>query len=196
MVRNKLREISRLLKLSEVTEIARRYFVMNAFDGCMTTLGLIAGLFIKGVLDPSVIIIGGIGTTIAMGMSGGFGAYMTEQAEQHKKLQEIEAAMMTDLNNTELSRAEKVGSYFVSAVDAFSPVLPSLMMLLPFVLVQAGLLIMAQAYIVSFSIVIGTLFILGVYLSRISGQPILNNSIKMLIAGALTAVIIIFLGAA
>jgi predicted membrane protein (TIGR00267 family) len=194
MAREWLKETRKLLRLSEVSAIARRYFVLNAFDGCMTTLGLIAGLFIKGIVDPAIILIGGLGTAVAMGLSGGFGAYMTEQAEQAKKIKDIEAAMLANLDNTERTRAEKVGSIFVSVVDALSPMIPSFLMLSPFVAVRFGVLPIFSAYLFSFSTVIITLFLLGAYLSTISEQNLLSNSLKMLLAGGLTAIIILFIG--
>jgi len=57
-------------KISGVSSITRRYFVMNAFDGALTMLGVVIGAYIAG--------------SIAMGASGMSGAYMAEKAEREK----------------------------------------------------------------------------------------------------------------
>ena len=69
-------------EISDVGPITRRYFVMNAFDGALTMLGVIFGAYVSGVLKPMIIISAGIAGSIAMGVSGMSGAYMTEKAER------------------------------------------------------------------------------------------------------------------
>ena len=49
---NLRRKFKRYSEITQVDEIARRYFVMNAFDGCLTILGIIVGAYVAGVLMP------------------------------------------------------------------------------------------------------------------------------------------------
>ena len=64
---------------------AKCYFVLNSFDGILTALGIISGNFLAGVTDPRILIVAGLGASIVMGVSGGFGAYLTENALKNKK---------------------------------------------------------------------------------------------------------------
>lgn len=85
--------------MSNLGPIARRYFVMNAFDGVLTALGLIIGTFILFLRDPSGatqadIVIPGLATTLAIGISGIMGAFLAETAERKKASLELKRAMV------------------------------------------------------------------------------------------------------
>ena len=69
-------------KLSEVGGIARRAFANNSFDGVLTMIGVVMGSFFVGVQDASVVLVTGLSTALAIGVSGGWGAYLTESAER------------------------------------------------------------------------------------------------------------------
>ena len=73
------REYNRLVNIGE---IARRYFAMNAFDGVLTIIGVLMGNFTARVADPQIVISTGLATCVAMGISGLWGAYLTEAAER------------------------------------------------------------------------------------------------------------------
>ncbi|MCJ7717221.1 MAG: hypothetical protein MUO54_11980, partial [Anaerolineales bacterium] len=75
-----LKEIQSYNQIAGIAEIARRYFAMNAFDGVLTTIGVLVGNYLAGVRDLSIPIRIGIATSIAMGISGLWGAYLTETA--------------------------------------------------------------------------------------------------------------------
>ncbi|MHA1109728.1 MAG: VIT1/CCC1 transporter family protein [Promethearchaeota archaeon] len=87
------------IQITELGQIIRRYFVMNAFDGVLTSLGLIISnfaLFIAGTagnVTSQSILITGYATTIAIGISGLTGAYLTETAELRRSNLEIKEAM-------------------------------------------------------------------------------------------------------
>lgn len=70
-----LEEIQTYNQIVGIAEIARRYFAMNAFDGVLTTIGVLAGNYLAGVRDLSIPIRIGIATSISMGISGLWGAY-------------------------------------------------------------------------------------------------------------------------
>jgi len=76
------RKVRVYLKVTKATGIARRYFVMNGFDGAMTTFGIVLVSWIAGVSKPQILILAGTGACLAMGLSGFFGAYMAEKAER------------------------------------------------------------------------------------------------------------------
>ena len=85
------------LRITEMGEIIRRYFVMNAFDGVLTSLGIIISnfaLYFTGEGQSSqFILITGYATTIAIGISGLAGAFLAETAELRRSNLEIKEAM-------------------------------------------------------------------------------------------------------
>jgi len=67
MTEKTLERWKRYHKISEAGDITRRYFVMNAFDGALTMLGVVIGAYVAGILEPIIIITAGIAGSIAMG---------------------------------------------------------------------------------------------------------------------------------
>ncbi|MGQ9538834.1 MAG: hypothetical protein ACUVTE_04530 [Candidatus Bathycorpusculaceae bacterium] len=65
-----LRKVRVYLHITKASDIARRYFVMNGFDGAMTIFGIVLGSWIAGVSKPEVILLAGLGACLAMGVSG------------------------------------------------------------------------------------------------------------------------------
>ena len=94
--------IKKYAEITEVGEIARRYFVMNAFDGSLTTLGIIIGFFLADIGETATgaetVIVTTLATALAMGISGIWGAYLAERAERIRELKKLERHMMTDLS--------------------------------------------------------------------------------------------------
>ena len=77
-------------EIADVSAIARRYFAMNAFDGVVTIIGVLAGAMVAGVTQPDVVVVTGLTTAMAMGISGFTGAFLTEAAERERTLQRLE----------------------------------------------------------------------------------------------------------
>jgi len=126
-----LAEIKSYNQIVGITEIARRYFVMNAFDGILTTIGVLAGNYLAGVRDLSIPIQIGIATSIAMGISGLWGAYLTETAERKRELSELEKVSLIDQSDTSIGRASRFAVIIVSIVDGLAPALAALIVLTP-----------------------------------------------------------------
>ncbi len=175
--------------------IARRYFVKNGFDGSMTMLGIIVGSWVVGVELPEIIVTAGLGACLAMGISGLFGAYMTERAERERDLKTLEAAMMTDLHGSVLNDASSFVSFYAAVVDGGSPILTAIVSLLPFIFALRSLIGIGDAYMLSFILTLVTLFVLGMYLGKIAKENVLRYGVQTLVAGIITVVIALLLGA-
>jgi len=87
-------------EMTDLGEIARRYFVMNFFDGVLTVLGLVIGSFILFIdknpdNNPTSlqVIIPALATAIAIGISGISGGYLSERAERKRNIIEMHKAM-------------------------------------------------------------------------------------------------------
>jgi len=188
-----LDEIGAYLRVTRARMILRRYFAMNAFDGAMTSLGVVIGAYITGIANPravvGVIVVGGI----AMAVSGFSGTYMTESAERNKALNELEDAMLVDLRDTIHGDASRFVSLFAALVDGSAPFLASLPSVLPFALALLGLLPIQAAFIASIGASLVILFLLGAFLGRISRSNIIYSGIKMVVAGIAVALLALLL---
>ncbi len=194
-VRTLFRKIRSYLRITQMTPIARRYFIKNGFDGSMTLLGIIIGSWIVEVDQPEIIVTAGLGACLAMGVSGLFGAYMTERAERKRRLKTLEAAMLTDLTKSIQSDASDFVSVYAALIDGASPVLTALISLIPFILTLTGAFVISDAYIASLVLTLVTLFSLGLYLGKIAKENILFYGIQTVAAGLLIVAIVFLLGA-
>jgi len=181
-------EIRTYFEVTGATKILRRYFTMNAFDGAMTSLGVVIGAYLSQIHEPRSIIGVIITSGIAMMVSGFSGTYMAESAERSRSLNELEDAMLINLDDTMYGRASRFVSLFAAIVDGSAPFLAAVPSLVPFLLVP-GLLAIEAGFLVSVVASLATLFTLGVYLGKISGENILMNGVKMVVAGIAVALI-------
>ena len=178
-----------------MSPIARRYFIKNGFDGSMTVLGIIIGSWIVEVTKPEIIVTAGLGACLAMGVSGLFGAYMTERAERKSHLKTVEAAMLVDLSDSIISDASDFVSLYAAFIDGASPMLTAAISLIPFILTLRGAFVIWDAYIASLILTLATLFSLGLYLGKIAKENILLYGIQTVAAGLLIVAIVLLLGA-
>ncbi len=197
---DKLERWDMYCEISDVGSISRRYFVMNAFDGALTMLGVVIGASMAPeAVDPLFIILAGLSGAFAMCISGISGAYMTESAERERELKSLERALLCKLDDTVHKEASKFATILTSLVDGFSPALAALIVISPFFLVNAGYMTMDMAFPVSISLTMLVLLILGLYLAKISDQSLAKYGLRMLIVGLVTAlmcaVVAIALGA-
>lgn len=192
--RRRLRTFKNHLSISRAQDISERYFVINAFDGAMVMLGAIIGAYVAGSLDPRILVSVGLGASLAMGISGFSGAYLTEKAMMKKKIKELEEAMFADLEGTVIEDASKVAVMWIAFVDGISPALAAVVSLSPFILALLGLLPVSIAVIASVALIVAILFVLGAYLGRISEGNVLIFGAHTALAGIVTALLGIVLG--
>jgi predicted membrane protein (TIGR00267 family) len=178
---NDVREYGRI---AGIAEIARRYFAMNAFDGVLTIIGVLMGNYMAGVRSAGIVIHTGIATSIAMGVSGLWGAYLTEAAERERELAELERISLTDLGQTKIGRASRMAVVVVALVDGLSPFVASLIVLTPlFIASLIGNVLVS--YALSMAVALIGLFGLGMFLGRISGRSLVGYGLRTLVAGLL-----------
>jgi predicted membrane protein (TIGR00267 family) len=188
-------EIGTYLRVTRAQMILRRYFAMNAFDGSMTSLGVVIGAYITNIVDPMAVIGVILVSGIAMAVSGFSGTYMTESAERSRSLNELENAMLTNLDNTIYGEASRFVAIIAALVDGLAPFLASLPAVIPFYLSYIGLLPNGLAFTTSIGASLLTLFLLGVFLGRVSDRNVLYSGVKMVIAGVAVALLALLLNA-
>ena len=191
-IRDKLDDIGTYLRVTGAKKIIRRYFAMNAFDGAMTSLGVVMGSWLSGITNSSSVISVILTSAVAMMVSGFSGTYMTESAERNHSLNELEDAMLVDLDDTIYGKAGRFVSVFAALVDGSAPFLASIPAVIPFLLPSLAIQTM---FIASSVASLMTLFALGVYLGTISGENILYSGAKMVISGIAVALIALLLNA-
>ncbi|MHA2226561.1 MAG: VIT1/CCC1 transporter family protein [Candidatus Hodarchaeales archaeon] len=175
-------------------EIARRYFVMNGFDGVLTVFGIVLGAFLVGYQAPKEIIVPGIGASFAIGISGFWIAFLTEQAEQELEKKKLESSIFTDLDDTLVAKAARIVSFINSFVDGLSPFLFGFLVLSPFFFVQFGFIEIQIGYMTSFILTFILLFVLGLFLGRIGGQNWLIFGLKTSMAGIFLGLLMVITG--
>ena len=175
-------------RIAGFSKIARRALANNAFDGVLTMIGVLMGNYLGGVRSAGTVIRIGIATSISIGVSGLWGAYLAESAERGRELAELERMSLTDLGETKIGRASRVAVIVVSLVDGLSPFVSSLIVLIPlFIAPLIGNILLSYAL----SLVVGliSLFGLGMFLGHISGRSLVGYGLRTVIAGVVAIVI-------
>ncbi len=205
-------------KMSDLGIIARRKFFNNAFDGALTCAGIVSGIFIIFLTQPLTfevqdVLITGFATALAIGISGLWGAFLSEEAERKKKVvdmkkdmaeveEEAEMIELIHIKNqykkgnqkkpkTILEKAEKFATIVASLVDGGAPVLGSSLPLIPFFF---GVSLSLFHFIFSYVILGGLLVYLGIFLGQISGGGRLRYALHLITAGVVTLLVSILLG--
>lgn len=192
LLANFLRKVRVYLHITKASGIARRYFVMNGFDGAMTIFGIVLGSWIASVSKPEVILLAGLGACLAMGASGFFGAFMAEKAERERHLKDMEKVANGQVDPIQYEAARFV-TFYVALIDGLSPALTAVVSLIPFILTLLNFISMTHAYAVSLALSLAILFLLGIYLGKVAKENGWLYGMAMLTVGAFTAVIILLI---
>ncbi len=175
-------------RIAGFLKIARRALANNAFDGVLTMIGVLMGNYLGQVRSASTVIQIGIATSISIGVSGLWGAYLAESAERGRELAELERISLTDLGETKIGRASRVAVVVVSLVDGLSPLISSLIVLIPMFLAPwiGDILI---SYVLCLVTGLVCLFGLGMFLGHISGRRLVGYGLRTVVAGVVAIVI-------
>ncbi|MDF0593908.1 VIT1/CCC1 transporter family protein [Methanotrichaceae archaeon M04Ac] len=176
------------LRVSEAFRIARRLFVMNAFDGILTIMGVVIGAHYSGLSDPEIVVKAGVGGSIALGISGMSSAYLAERAERRRDLKKLESAMLADLKKSQFARASQFATVVVALVNGISPAIGAIILVLPYLLVPA--IDMEEAFRLSLGLGLACLFFLGLFLAKISQERMIASGLKMILVGLLTIAVV------
>ena len=189
-----INRIKLYIKVTHIGDIARRYFVKNGMDGSMTVLGIILGSWAAKVEDPYVIVMAGFGACLAMGVSGLFGAYITEKAERKRIIKDLEESILSDLDGSLQQNASEFVPALAALVDGLSPSLTATVSLIPFIMSMIGLLSIWDSYVISMVLTFATLFALGLFLGRVARERMWLYGLQMVAAGAVITLIVYVIG--
>lgn len=192
-LKESLRELKYLFELTRSASIARRYFVIGAFDGALTILGVIIGAYVaESRVDPELarqLIIGaGMAGGIALAVSSAVGAYEAERVEHILCHQNLEQAMLSIVDGAR--RDAMTVSIMVSAiVHGVAPLIAAIVPLIPFFFMP-----LHDAVIAGIVITMVFLFGLGGFLGSLIKETFIYTGLRFVIAGLATAIILILIG--
>lgn len=190
-----LHRLTLLFRVSRAYGIARRYFVVNGFDGALAMLGIVTGFYVSGETDPVVIKTTCIGAAIALAMSGISSAYVSETAERRRELRALEEAMIADLEDSVYGQARQLVPAVIALVNGFAPLVISLLIILPFWLSTLIPTFPFPPLQSSIAVAMAVIFLLGVFLGKISETFWLLAGIQtLMIALATCGIIYLFTG--
>ncbi len=180
-----------MLHILRAQNIARRYFITNGFDGALTILGMVTGFYISGMTDVSIAISACLGATIALFMSGLSSAYLSEKAEREKELLELEQALIRDLKTSDYGQASRYLPIMIALVNGFSPLILCLLILSPLFLAEHINFLFLSPFINSILIALICIFLLGVFLGKISHTFWFWSGLRTLLIALFTIIIIL-----
>ncbi|MDH5357499.1 MAG: hypothetical protein OEY48_01045 [Gammaproteobacteria bacterium] len=192
---NAFEQLRFLLRITRTHGIVRRYFVVNGFDGALTMLGLIIGFVISASANLTVVINACLGAAIALAVSGVSSAYVSEQAELRRALNDLEDAMMTDLKESAHGDAARWVPLLIALVNGIAPLIISLLIISPLWLSKLGIVFFVSPLFIAVIIAFILIFLLGVFLGRVSGVSWLYSGVKALLVALVTmSLIFLFAG--
>jgi len=178
-------------EIAGVGEIMRRYFVINAFDGSLTALGVLAGCYVAVVDKAATVISLILSTAVSIGVAGFYGSYQVERAERDRALRDIEESTLTSLQDTTLYSASRYATVIVALVDGLSPLIASLLIMIPFFFVPPAS--MHEAFYAAGGIAFVELFLLGVFLGKVSRERLWYAGLKLVLAGVVALAVSLLL---
>lgn len=179
-----------LLHITRTHGIARRYFVVNGFDGALTMLGLIIGFLVSDSTNLTVMINACLGAAIALGMSGMSSAYISEAAERRRALGKLEEAMASDLQDSAHGEAARLVPLFIALVNGLAPLSISLLIIAPLWVANAGIALSLPPLYFAVVIALLLVFLLGVFLGRTADTPWLRSGTQTVLVAVVTAALI------
>lgn len=185
-VRRNLYTIRFYLRITRASEVARRYAVSNTFDITLTLLGAVLFSYVAGAGERPEILLGlGIGAAVGSGLSGMVSTLITEWAERSRRVAELEHVLLTKLRKTAIERAEKFAAVYSAVLSGFCPFAAALLITIPFILTIYGIVPSTYAIVISISIALAMLYVVGALLGKYTGRRPLTYGLYTLLAGLL-----------
>jgi predicted membrane protein (TIGR00267 family) len=188
------RQLAVMLRIARAQGIARRYFIVNGFDGALTMLGLISGFYGSNTVDQIVINNACLGAAIALAVSGVSSAWMSEAAEKKRELRELEAAMVADLGESVHAQAARFLPLVIGLINGLAPLLISLVIILSMQSAYLPFDVPVSPLEAALMTALVLIFLLGVFLGQIGGIFWLWAGLRTLLIAIVTIALIAMLG--
>ena len=186
--RRRIREYD---EITNVGPIIRRYFVIGAFDGALTVLGIIIGASAVGATEAhkALILSASIGAAVALAVSSAVGAYEAERVEKKLDIRTIERALLARLSE-EHKEAFRFAAIVSALAHGVAPLFAALLPIIPFLFLDVR-----SATIGAILVTLAILFVIGSYLGHLVRERAIVTGLRFVAAGLGTAVILWLMGA-
>ncbi len=167
----------------------RKFFINTLFDSTFTLLGVVSGLAFVGNPDLRTIIVTLITSSIALGISSGVSVYEAECMEGERIVDNLEEAMLHNLENTMHTENVKERALFTGIVIFFTPLAACVIAITPFLMTRAGWVSINYAAYSSIALALVTLASVGTYMGRdMRGNPYFRG-LRMALFGLLAFIV-------
>lgn len=180
-----MKSLKNNLSRFEVAPLARRYLVMNGFDGILAALAIIMASI--GSVSKEIVLSSCFAMGLALAISGSNSAYIAERAEREREVNELEKAMLSKLKVRR--KASRIATIFLAMVNGLSPLIAVTIVVFPFLFLSFRVALYSSIVL---SILL--LILLGIYLARISGKSMFRYGLQMLLLGMVTACLTMAIG--
>jgi predicted membrane protein (TIGR00267 family) len=181
-----LKTLRETLKHESVGPIIRRFFINTLFDSTFMLLGIVVGsAFAGAAAGLNTIILTMLTTSLALGISTGVSVYEAESLEQERKIADLEKALFTNLEDTNIQKTAKYTILIATLINFATPLFSCAVTITPFVLVAIGILLLDIAGWISVALALSTLFGAGVYMGRIGKTNPYKKGLRMVAFGVL-----------
>jgi predicted membrane protein (TIGR00267 family) len=173
--------IQAALNMPETGPTMRRYFVNTIFDSTFVLLGIVIGSAFSDVPNMHVVIVTILTSSVALGISTGVSVFEAETIEQSRRIDEIERALLSSLEDTYIGKSSRSSILLISVVNFTAPVIAMVLVLTPFLVFGSGDI--RTAAWVSVSLAIGLLFFVGLFMGRQGKRNPWWQGVRMAIVG-------------
>lgn len=173
--------------ITNIGPIVRRYFVIGAFDGALTILGVIIGASVQGA-SRGLIVIASVSAGIGLAVSSAVGAFEAERVEKKLDQYTLERAMLSKMSE-EHREAFRFAAFASALVHGIAPLFAAIMPVLPYLFLDIG-----PATVASITVTFAILFSIGAYLGRLVRDRFFQTGFRFVAAGLATAVLLWLLG--
>jgi VIT1/CCC1 family predicted Fe2+/Mn2+ transporter len=123
-----------------------------------------------------------ITASISLGLSSGFSVYEAQSIQEQKRIDKIEEAMLTDLEETVITEESNMLTILSAFLVFLTPLFACIFSLIPFVFVLLGFLSLENSVFVAIVIDLLIIFFSGL---MFGGEKRLYRGIRMTILGGL-----------
>jgi predicted membrane protein (TIGR00267 family) len=127
--------------------------------------------------------------SLGLGISSGVSVYQAESIEKEREIQELEKAMLKNLDDTQITRSAKTITLIVAAVNFLTPFIVCALYICPLVGAYAGLIEIKIAACISIVTALLTLMLTGIIMGRHGKGNAVLKGIKMATLGGITFLI-------
>ncbi|MFH1821680.1 MAG: VIT1/CCC1 transporter family protein [Methanobacteriota archaeon] len=160
----------------------RKHFIRGMVDGSLSTLGIVIGA--SAAILP-IILAAALGGMMANSISNALSAFSSERVFQFSELRKTERSMVRkSLKGSVPEHKKRRATAKASLADGSATIVGGLIPILPYLLVP-----IATAMFISTGLVIATIFVIGMYIGKLSKENILFSALKMAVFGIAVVII-------